>query len=254
MFIYELLLFVLTLTLVVGVPLYIFFRNRMVKSSKVQIHPRKRVLKITLINLSLNTIIYLIFLTMLITLLLKGHKIDLSVVITSILFLLITGLSFYGNGIYITSIVLEAYTLPELKSLSSFKTQFIATHLFHGPISHILIYSGYILALLLLGILDVLTGRGTLILAPYLLACGIVVGVMYAWGQIFNGTIPYQFLTCLFSLFALMIFLSLKQASLFNFSVASYFFGFAITFLLSGLVYFLLKGRNKENFWDLSGD
>jgi hypothetical protein len=188
-----------------------------------------------------------------ITLLLKAQRINTFNIIVLVLFFMVTGFSFYGNGIYITSVVLEAFTLPELKRLSSFKTQFVVTHLFHGPISHILIYSGYIIALFLLGILDMLTGQGSLRVIPYLLICGAIVGIMYALGQIFNGTIPYQFFTCLFSLIAFIAFLGFKQFSLFGFSIASYFFSFAITFLISSFVYYLLKGRKKDNIWDLSG-
>lgn len=244
MFLYEVLLFILTATLILGVPFYEFFRKRMVSSER-QIFSRRRVVKVTIINLGLNIAVYLIFLAMLIILLLKIQEINYQIILVSITFLIVTGLAFYGNGIYITSIVIEAFTLPELKKLNSFKIQFVATHLFHGPISHILIYSSYIIALFLLGLLDILTGKGSLIFIPYLMICGIVTGIMHALGQILNGTIPYQFLTSVILFILFLFFIYFKGSSLFGFSVASYFFSFSVAFLLSGLLYFFLKGRRE---------
>lgn len=254
MFLHELLLFVLTLIMVVLCPLYIFFRKKMVTSQKRPIHSRKRVLKLILINLGLNSIAYSIFLSILITLLLEAPTINIFDIVISLLFLFVTGLIFYGQGMYISSITLKDFTLPELKSHSSFKTQLIATRLFHGPISHFLIFSGYIVALLLLGILDMSIAQGASGIIPYVLICGAIVGAIYTWGHIFNGALPYQFLTGLFSLAILLTFSKFTKQSLFDFSVASYFFACVITFLISGAVYYILVGRKKENIWDLSGN
>lgn len=251
MLLHELLLFTLTILIFFGVPLYAFFRRRMVGSQSVQIHNRRRVVKLTVTNILLNSIVYLILILILISLLHKSQFFDPFVLALIPAFLLVSGLTFYGNGIYITSIVLEAYTLPGLKRLNQFKTQFIATHLFHGPISHILIYSGYMIAFLLLTFLDFLTGPGTPNLAPYVLISGLIVGIVYAYGQVVNGTIIYQFLTGLGNLIIFDFVFNTRSIRLTDFTLASYFYSFSISFIMSAIIYFLIKGFEGKSVRDL---
>src|SRR3989344_3442306 len=191
----ESILFVLPVAVTVGVPLYIYYRERMSKKKgDRQDRSRKRVFKLTAINLLLNTAatvyFFIIFLLIIASLTGPIGTVEFSL---SILFMLIVGITYYGNGIYITSIVLEDYTLPDLRKAMSYKTQFIATHLFHGPISHILIYCGWLYIFLTLAVLDIASGGGVLLRQPNMLfASGLFVGVVYAVAQIYNGTVPYQ--------------------------------------------------------------
>ena len=254
MYLHEILLILLTGVLILGAPIYMFFRRKMVEKPAVEGFRRKRVLKVTSINIFINMIVYLIFLLMLISILYKQGTFDIEIIFLTIIFLGITGLPFYGNGIYITSVVLEAFTLPDLRRLKSFKTQFIATHLFHGPIGHVLIYSGYILALFLLSIMDIVTGDGASLSPVVIGVCGLAVGIIYSIAQAFNGTIPYQFVT---SLAAFLIFVIVHSARvhglLFDYSLSTFFFFFSIAFLITSLVYLVWKAKKTENIWDMSG-
>ncbi len=152
---------------------------------------------LTLANIFLISAVYMLFQIMFISILhFKFPAASISILISSF-FLLVTGLTCYGSGIYITSVVLEAFTLPNLRRVTAFKTQFIATHLFHSPISHFLIYSGYISALFSLALLELLSTFELLTNLPISLSA-IPVGIIFAVAQIYNRTYPYQLVTSLF--------------------------------------------------------
>lgn len=250
------LLLLLPLGIIIGLPGYIFFRGGMVKSKKrVESCTKKRVFKLTGVNLILNSLVTIYFL---ILFLILTSNIDLYTNYTdmclAILFMMTIGITFYGNGIYVTSIVLEDYTLPDLRSTSEFKTQFIATHLFHGSISHILIYSGWLLIFLTLALLD-LSGIASpgLNTQNVLIIGGAIVGIVYALAQIYNGTSPYQFLI---GLGVLTIFLG-KLLTTINFTyrpVAIFFAATIIHFEIVLFLYFIyLWVRKRKINWDGSG-
>lgn len=253
MFIYEQLIFLLTFLIAIGTPTYIYHRKKMVKAKSLQKFSKKRVFKVTLINLSINVAMYIFFLIMLLTILFKTPHTSRLIIMVAMSSLVVLGLSFYGSGIYVASITHKAFTLPELKNLESYKTQHIATHIFHGPISHVLMFSGYTIAFFLLSILDIFTGRGSLGIAPYIFGCGAVLGWFFGMSQIFNGSIPYQFLTSVATFMILLMYAQKTHHSIFRYSVATYFIGFSISFLLTALFYYFYRGRYKDNIWDLSG-
>lgn len=183
----------------------------------------RRVVILTLTNIAVISTVYLFFQLMFISVL-HFHFPDSSLsIFISILFLLTTGITFYGSGIYITSIVLEAYTLPHLTKVNAYKTQFIATRLFHGPISHFLIYSGYIFALFLLALLE--------LFSPYILKThalvsllGLPIGIVFALAQIYNTTYRYQLVV---SLFCFVIFSILRTQLQHNGTLSIYFLLFS---------------------------
>lgn len=256
----KVLLFLLTFSVVIGVPSYIFFREKMVKKPQnLRVHSRRRVVLLTAVNLALNLLVATFFSTFLLLILNRANFLfDQRLIALVLGYLLAMGLTFYGNGIYITSVVLENFTLPELRSLKAFKTQFIVTHLFHGPISHILIYSGWILVLLILSILDLHLPLST----PesqwlILLIAGGILGAFFSIGQIYNGTAFYQFLTGTISAYVTAYLLLVKQVSLSVVPITSYFVGFLISFELviaTYLIYLLiLKLNGGHVIWGSSG-
>lgn len=198
---YELSLIILSLLVLVGTPTYVFFRNKMVRHQIVGKggFTYRRVVTLTLTNIAVISTVYLFFQLMFISVLHFQFPTSSLSIFISILFLLTTGITFYGSGIYITSIVLEAYTLPHLTKVTAFKTQFIATRLFHGPISHFLIYSGFIFAFFLLAILELFSPY---VLKPHLWVSllGLPIGIIYALAQIYNKTYRYQLVVSLFCL------------------------------------------------------
>ena len=172
-----------------------------------------------------------------------------------ILFIFFICLTFYGEGIYLTSIVLEAYTLPQLRKINYFKTQFIATHLFHGPISHILIYSGWILVFFALALLDLINGAMvTGYTIKILLITGGITGFVYALAQVYNGTTPYQFITGMLTLTGLLLTSVATNNSIFASGIATYFLALIIIFNLTLLSYFVfLLIRKQKIDLDRSG-
>lgn len=227
----------------------------MVRSAPERQHfSRRRVFHVTFTNILLNSFIGL----HLFSLFLYSYNQLIVPLFTnqliSLLFLVCAGLTFYGNGIYITSIILEAYTLPHLKSLKEFHTQFIATHLFHGPISHVLIYSGWPTCLLLLTLLN-----QTSIFPPVspelsvILAIGAgLAGFGYAVAQIYNKTAPYQIITIFtgLTIFSLLNF-PLHQLAFTNY-INIYFFSFSSSaFLLLSIYIARTKLSGKNINWYL---
>ena len=249
----EQLLFLLTFLISVCTPTYIYHRRKMVMAKSLQKFSKKRVFKVTLINLSINVTMYIFFLILLLSILFKTSDMSRLIVMVAMSSLVVIGLSFYGSGIYVASITHKAFTLPELKNLDSYKTQHIATHIFHGPISHVLIFSGYIIVFLLLSVLDIFTGRGSAGVTQYLWGSGAILGLFFGLAQIFNGSIPYQFVTSLVTFLIQLMYAQKTHHSIYEYSVATYFVGFSISFLLVSLIYYFYRGRHKENIWDLSG-
>lgn len=252
MFLYWQLL-TLPLAITVGVPLYIFFRNSMVKKEKEEKDfSRRRVLRLTSINLALNSLAAAYFLVMYAVLSL-GTTIDpLGLSFAACLFFSIL-FTFYGNGIYITSIVLEAYTMPQLRRIDYFKTQFIATHLFHGPISHILIYSGWLTALYFSSLVNIINPTLPVQVWP-LLVGGLTTGVAYAVGQIYNKTAPYQFITGLILTTSLSLVLVLGKYDLSQLPVAAFFLTTGVSYVTVLLVDLIIERKKYGGInWDKSG-
>lgn len=242
MLIEEILLLSLTLALTIGIPVYIYFREKMTKmASGRRPHTLRRVVKLTLINFLLNLLVAL-FSSVFVILLLNriGFVFNKFLIIQILLYLTFIFATFYGNGIYITSIVLEDFTLPQLRIVKGFKTQFIATHLFHGPVSHIAIYSSWMVVFLILSIVDIYLKIGipaeTWVL---LLSAGGITGLLYAIAQIYNGSAIYQFITGILATLILTFALFQAQTSIYYVPVATYFSGFLIIFNLVLSAYFL---------------
>lgn len=192
----SIILLTLSFGVTVGVPLYILFRDKMGKELANNLNfSRRRVFKLTAINLTLNSLIGLVLLGMFLNLLILFNSFSIYHIALALLFFVSAGTTFYGNGIYITSIILEAYTLPQLQRIKEFKTQFIATHLFHGPISHVLIYSGWPIAMFFLSLLELTSLQDTNFPGGLLIIGGMATAIAYSVGQIYNHTYLYHLVT-----------------------------------------------------------
>ena len=192
----ENLLLVFPVFLLVGLPLYIKFREGMDREMEKEDYSRKRLFKLTTTNFLLNILVSAYFFVLLSLLLPYLSDFSLFAYVIFFFFFLSVCVTFYGNGIYIASIVIDEYTPPELKEEKLFDLQYLATNLYHGAISHALIYSGWPAAMLFLALLNlsgaVLPQGVNLWLMT---AAGSVVGLLYAVAQIYNGTALYQFTT-----------------------------------------------------------
>lgn len=250
------LLSVLPLLLAFGIPIYAVARRQMKRESKGKTkYSRARVIKITAFNLFLNTLIAAYSSLLLFTATNRLISFDPVGLILISLFLFSVSLTYYGNGIYATSVVSEAYTHPDLKKIPHFHTQFIATHLFHGPISHIMIYSGWLFAFLFLALFDMLCST-PLEGAPAssLVIVGGITGALYALSQMYNGTAPFQFISGLFSIAIFSFILLTGEISLFLFPIATYFFSFNAAFNIILFFYVFADKRDDGDInWDRSG-
>jgi hypothetical protein len=257
----EILLLVPSVVLVTGILSYIFFREKMLKKPvSERNHSRKRVVKVTAINFFLNLVAALYFsLFLFLVLQRKGVTYNSPVMISLLAAYLITiCITFYGNGIYITSILLEDFTPSDLRLVKSFETQFIATHLFHGPISHILIYSGWMIVFLILAVIDMLWNLSSVSSNfPVLIIAGGVTGFFFALSQIYNGTAIYQYFTSTVIVIVFTTFLLMNDGNFSTAPIASFYYGLIAVFeIIIGSYLTLLavfKLENKNIHWDKSG-
>ncbi len=257
----ETLLLLFTIAFVIGGPLYIFLREKMTKKPLAQRkHTSRRIIKLTAINLVLNLSVALYFSFFLFLILQRpGIQYSLQLYCEMLLYLIIIWVTFYGNGIYITTIMLEDFTLPELRDTRSYKTQYIATRLFHGPISHILIFSGWILVFLILAVLDVSlqVPNGTTNWQVLLMA-GSITGFFVAFSNIANGTAVYQFFTGSIVVTILTFIISSNEITIATAPIMTYYVGLMVVFELcvgSYLAYltYLKKKKGRHIIWDHSG-
>lgn len=244
---HEIVLVFSSFVLVSGVPLYKIYRDKMVSSQKSGkgVFNARKILMLMLVNLAMVVGSLTLLLTVLYGVMSVG-KIDGQKIVLMYLFFVTQSMAFMGSGIYMTSIVLERYTLPSLRKHPAFDTQFIATHLFHGPISHVMIFSNIIIALLILSILDLSIYSHFNDRAPWLILAGGIAGSFYAYAQIYNKTYPYQFFTAIGALCVFAIVVLVRHTNALASPTATYFVGFEATFLLTNVNYFILKILKKE--------
>jgi hypothetical protein len=229
------------------------------EARKAKYFSREKVLKLTIINITLNLLISFYFCALLIIILMRnGVTFTPQLALPILLIVSIIWLTFYGNGIYITSIVLEDFTLPQLRFDKAFKTQFIATHLFHGPISHILIFSGWLFVMLILALIDIQLPLQveTLYWIPLIIS-GCILGIYYTVSQIYNGTAVYQIVSGVVALIIICFILISKNVNISHYPIVSYFLGFivAVVFGLGSYILYLAYKYIKtgEVNWDTSG-
>lgn len=253
----EVSLFGVTFSILVYTPLYFYFRDKRMqqrpKNSKF--HPsKKRIIKLTVFNIISNVIANAQLASLLAVILVNTKVFSTQIWVFSILFLFCVGLTLYGAGIYITSIVLKAYTIPELTKSEFFRSQLVAMNLFHHPISHILMYSGWIVAFLILCFIDISSAQTVNHHTRTLLAVGSLGGVVYSYSLIRNKTAIYQIPIALFSLFVLSLSLFIAKIPLAQTSFGTYYLGFLVVYNFILLSYLALLRIKNENIFQFPDD
>src|SRR3989344_4921864 len=123
-------------------PPFLRFRERMSQSSP-ETYSKKHVRNFTVFNVFLNSLAYLGFMLIFLSIITKpGLVFNLEIFLLSAFFLLAAGITFYGCGIYMTAVIVETLTPKFARNTSALRKQLVAIDMFHGPISHIIIFSG----------------------------------------------------------------------------------------------------------------
>lgn len=234
-------------------PTFLYYRKRMSKNSKPENYSKRRILEFTGFNMAINSVAYFSFMLVFLGIITKpGVVFTVPLVLLSAFFLLAAAVTFYGCGMYIASVIIDIYTPRQLRKIPYLRRQAIATDIFHGPISHIIIFSGFIIAAVLLCILDLMTGPTLDSIPRLLLIGGAILGLSMGYAQIVNGTAPYQTITGIVSVIAL-VFLDWLQGWKFTGSpVGIYMIGFIITFLFLNIYYITFHWK-FHNIWTRSG-
>lgn len=228
---------------------FFYFRNKMAKSPNPENFSEKRLLKITIINLILNSVIAATFLFIFAGLELPLTRLtDPKLLALSIAFLFTISLTYYGNGIYIASVVIETFTRPELRKNRFFKTEFLATNSFHGPISHILVFSGYIVTLAILCIIDLQLNREITFNIWVVITAGIALGLAFTYSQIQNGTAPFQVFSTIAALIVIVFYALANHLPIEKSVTSIYFVAFSTSFLFLGATWALF-GWKRINVW-----
>lgn len=216
-------------------------------------YSKKRVIKLTVLNILMMFVMLSIFLALYVSIISKATTFEAEYIILSVLLVIIIGLTFYGEGIYITSIVLEAYTIPELTKSEFFKTQLVALKLFHHPISHILVFSGFMFILLILAFLESSIGSSNPQNLKTLLFAGALAGAVFAYAQIKSSTAIFNLPASLVCFVLLLLNFQISHQTLTHSIIGSYYLIFLAVFNLTTLSYVLtLKRRHKKIFKPLT--
>lgn len=231
----ELLVILFSLIYCVAIPVYLLYREKMTGSGildyfagffpkqyqrlslnnhkRKQDYGKKRILKLTAFNLLGNSV--LAAFAVLVLLIINPIYSPLSWGLILVTFFLIC-LTYYGAGIYITTIVIEAYTKISLRRIYSFKTQFLGISLFHGAVSHFFVCAGWIGVIAVLGIMDFLVGVPKTVQSPILvIGCGAAFALFTSIGQVVNKTAMVQLFsaTITYLIFFAVLILTSSQLS-----------------------------------------
>lgn len=237
----------------IATPPFLRFRERMSRNANPKTYTKKDVMRFTAFNIFINSFTYFGFMLIFLSILKKPNVVfTLPLYLISAFFLLAAGITFYGSGIYMTSVIIDTLTPKEVRKNLKLRKQLLATHLFHGPISHIIIFSGFIVSGALLTILDLSTGPTLDSLPKLILVSGAILGLFMGYAQITNGSAPYQTITGLFCVAALFILDKFENWKFTLSPLGAYMIGFFITFLLLNLYYIIFQWKWK-NLWGRSG-
>lgn len=233
----------LTFTAVLGVPFYIYFREKMLQGKRNNhSYGRKRLIKLVLINIFLIVCTTVQFLGILIGILLRNKNYDMHTWFLVSLFIFSIFIVFYGAGMYTTSIGIETHTKSSLRKHKSFLTQFSATQLFHRPLSHTLVYGGYVIALFILSLLDFTIPNKINTFDTYtLIGLGATTGAFFTVGQIYSRAYLYQFIVVILCTSILSILITVFKINFTNFSILPFFFSYCIVYTVAITFYIVHK-------------
>lgn len=241
----EFAVYALTFAEIVGVPMYMKFRTNMkLHNAKASInYSKKRIIRLLMVNFFLNSIgtLWSIFMFF------RLSNMRFFESTEGILFFLMYAgavlCTYYGNGLYIASVTIEAYLWNSLGNIDSNALKALK-HII-GPVSHLIIHTGWLVALLGLASLDGLTNvRENLNWAPLVIA-GICVGIGHAASQFYSKTAKYQFITGFLCLIAFFMIFQGMDFSVRKTIYGSFFAGAIITYCLTLALWPLAKRAGK---------
>lgn len=238
----KILIILLPILTVPGAYIYQKYRSKMTKpKSGSPFYSTLRVLKLVNINFFLNLV--LILLNLYVTSQIVSRVIFTSTSVLILLAYIISILTvFYGCGIYVTTVVLNCYLKDPITS-----EQLKADHLLHGVISHVLMLSGWLLALFFQAILEInFAGPEISSLQSLLLFSGLSYGLVFAVIQIINDTYIYQLITSLVTVFIFYIDIYLSSVVISNHPIAGFYLGFIFVCTLVLLGYVLYRVMTKK--------
>lgn len=182
------------------VPAFFYFRHKMThqpdKDHPVKFYTKSRVWHITLLIFSFMIVVTIMCFILFFSIKYRNYHfaMEFPELLLLGLFFSVWLLVAFGSGMYLSGILVEQYTMKELRTDPEFKKLKTAIKLFHGPISHVFIYSGGLGLLLVISFLEFFNPAKFLepIVIFQYIAVGIVFGTIYFISQIRNKTWKHQ--------------------------------------------------------------
>ncbi|OGM33195.1 hypothetical protein A3D00_00420 [Candidatus Woesebacteria bacterium RIFCSPHIGHO2_02_FULL_38_9] len=220
------------------IPLYTILRKGMINKSLDDHIPQKFYSKQRMSKIALTNFFLLILTIILITLILLSIKSrrdlnyfsreDISIFL---IYFLVVNLISYGAGMYIISIIKEQFTTKSLKNHPEYKILYLTNEYFHGPVSHVLIFSGGFTLFFLISILELFyaTHEINLTKVSFYIIYGLLFGGLFLFAQLFNKTWKHQ------SPWMIGLFL-LYLGVIYNYPVNLFFQPFNLFFITFGFI------------------
>lgn len=184
MFTYEKALITLSALGVVGVPIYLYLRSRMVKSDFS--YSKRHIVKVVLLHMASMSGITLLHSFILISLLHNIGNVSLINFQNFIFQIILLGIALYGGGMYITCILVEHFSARRSKQVTYLQK---TLRLIHGPLSHITFEIAYLVAFWNIALIQQKLGLfGSMEYSSMFFWTGVVTGVALALALIGNGT------------------------------------------------------------------
>lgn len=186
---------------VVIAPFYLKFRANMTEKSvrvdrKLSFYTKKRILRttVTLLTCAIAGVLFVNGLIISIKLRSGIFTFNNKEIFILALYFVTCLIIAFGAGAYISSILVEQFTLNDLKKHNAFKTLGLANEFFHGPVSHVSFFSGGLILLLLIAFLEKYNQAKNIetIHLYFYSFYGVLIGVIMFVSQFVNGTWKHQ--------------------------------------------------------------
>lgn len=166
-------------------PIYLFYRIKITRNHEdrhLSYYTKRRIFNVTSIELFIVIVGLIILSSLLIAIKARENLFvfnNYEVGIFIAFFVLCITVAF-GVGSYVTSIITEQYTLKDLKNHSSFNTLFLVNEFYHGPVSHVLMFSSGITLFFLIALLEYF--NPIKYVSPILLFSYFIYGIFFGLG------------------------------------------------------------------------
>ena len=227
------LLIIGTLACYIMVPVYTLLRKKMHKVPEREDIPDDfytvfRIIRTVVLHIAF-TMSYIIMMLLITNELLAGEAANLSRVpaLITFAFVMILTIITYGSGMYITTIISEEYTKKQLADQPDFQPLHISQLFFHGPLSHVVMYTGMLLAKVIMSQFELYIPQDNSNVAIFLVV-GMAFGVVNGVAQITNLTWKHQ-LIWMPQVFLLQLVLAIiNGVNIFDYNYHSFVFGNAV--------------------------